>query len=364
MYVPFTTANFSASQTAALIPTPVPAAGRMRVTHARMAWAAATVGAAPVGLGGIRRPRAEATWRSAMIEATLRQTANPRRWVRTDAYDRLDPSEKSAVSYFHGMVGARLMTEALLAVPLLVHVDAVLAHLRAHTSKSRPDFVGHDPVKGSYSIALEAKGRSRGWSNDPLTSAKNQALLLPKVISTTTTVAAASLTYFEDDHWTGHLEDPPTKASQVDPLSPGLLTASYYLPIVQALVELDDDSLDQVDNTVFGRLRESGITFVVPSIIFNPLSSLPVRRTIDADVLDNAGDAIVANWRRALNLETRRGDANETPALPQPSMELLTRDQSGYEGIDPEPDDLDRAWTGLDLVTVVVDEPWSNIGPA
>jgi hypothetical protein len=367
MYVPFTTANFSASQTAALTTAPVPRAGLMRVTQARIAWAASTVGAAPIGLGGIRRPRAEATWRSAMVEATLHQTRNPRRWVRTPAYNRLDPSEKSAVSYFHGMVGARLMTEDLLRVPLLVHLDAVLAHLGVSTSKSRPDFVGLDPVAGTYSIALEAKGRSRGWSDHPLTSAKKQARLLPSVVSTTTTVTAASLMYFEDNQWVGHLEDPPSQKRQIRPLSPGLLTASYYLPIVQAMVELEDASLDRGGSAVYGNLPESGISFVVPTFIFDPLSSLPIRQDLDMDALADAGDIITASWRGAVNHEEVPEDSGQNLSLPTPSVDALNRDKLDRNGSERETDgdrDLDKVWTGLDLVTVVVNEPWSAPPPA
>lgn len=337
----------------------------MQVTHARMAWAASTVGAAPVGLGGIRRPRAEATWRAAMVEATLGQTRAPRRWIRTAAYNRLDPSEKSAISYFHGMVGARLLTEGLLCVPLLVHLDAALAHMGATTRKSRPDFVGYHPATGAYSLALEAKGRSRGWSDQPLVRAKAQAGLLPKVVRTTTTITAASLMFFSDDlHWSGHLEDPPAQQSQIKPLELGLVTSQYYLPIVHALVDLGDRDLDVGSGSVHGYLRESGIAFSVPRFIFDPLSTIPIRERVDSGQLVQAGERIAATWRRSFGGLIEDGPESEvaknTIGLPRPSIDLvaiLTSPTDATEG--PSDAIEERSWTGTDLITVEVDQPWS-----
>ena len=165
--------------------------------------------------------------------------------------------------------------------------------------------------------------------------------------------------YFEDNQWVGHLEDPPSKQSQVSPLSPGLLTASYYLPIVQAMVELDDDSLDRGRSAVYGTLREAGITFVLPTFIFDPLSSLPIRQDADTDALSDAGDTITASWRSAVGPHQLPGGSSEVLYLPQPSVDALNRGEPELE----ESDEV-KAWTGLDLVTVVINENWSGTRPA
>lgn len=121
---------FETSGFAALAPPP---AGDLLVSPARLAWAAATVGATPVSLGGIPRPYLELCWRVALASAAIEESRLSGRWVRTAAYDRLDPSEKSAVSYFLGMAQAKITCEMLLGVPHLVHLDAVLATLGAST---------------------------------------------------------------------------------------------------------------------------------------------------------------------------------------------------------------------------------------
>lgn len=392
MLLPYTTAGFDPAQTAALTAHPVRPRGRIRVTHARMAWAATTIGAAPVGLGGIGRPRAELTWRAAMVEATLRQTRNPRRWTRTRAYDRLDPSEKSAVSYFHGMIGARLLTEELLRVPMLVHLDAVLAHLGAPTGRSRPDFVGYHPTTGTYSLALEAKGRSRGWSEDPVASAKTQAGRLPAVFATTTTINAPSLTYFEDEHWAAHLEDPPTRDVDYRPLPPGVVVAVHYLPVVHAMVQLEDQHLRHVETAVTGKFAESGITVQVPRFVFDPLTTIPVRQDRrDPEAVNAAGDDIGAAWRtRALEAEAglertpdasgKRGDGPGDASAHRPPSESGTAGpgrpeptgtpsplgeiaRPSVEILDAQPDQatlrkLELTWTGTDLITVMLNETW------
>ena len=108
-----------------------------------------------------------------MAEASLEERGGY--WHKSDAYSRLDPSEKSAVSYFLGMTQAKITCELLLGVPHLLHVDAALALIGRQTRASRPDLIGFDPTTAAYTIAVEAKGRSNGWDEEAISKAKTQA---------------------------------------------------------------------------------------------------------------------------------------------------------------------------------------------
>lgn len=65
---------------------------------------------------------------------------------RSETYDALDPSEKSAISYFLGLAFAKLFADAYLNVPWLMHLDVYRDRLRPYSvsSGSRPDLVGLD----------------------------------------------------------------------------------------------------------------------------------------------------------------------------------------------------------------------------
>ena len=63
----------------------------------------------------------EIGYRGCLIYANLKQDGP--HLLRSDAYVALDPSEKSAVSYFLGLTSAKLMSERYLEVPWLMHLD-------------------------------------------------------------------------------------------------------------------------------------------------------------------------------------------------------------------------------------------------
>lgn len=184
-----------------------PASGNLRVSLGRLIWSAITVGATPISLGAPPRPLVELCWRAALAMASVEEYSISDRWTKTDAYYRLDPSEKSAVSYFLGMTQAKITSEMLLGVPHLVHLDAILALLGSSTDQSRPDFVGVDLATMTYTIALEAKGRTHGRPARVVRKAKEQAKLLPSIVGTNSNLRVASVASFDqDDYWEAYLE--------------------------------------------------------------------------------------------------------------------------------------------------------------
>jgi hypothetical protein len=76
-------------------------------------------------------------------------------------YDGLDPSEKSAVSYFVGLTVAKLLAHRLLDVPWLMHLDVYRRDLQPVLhGGGKPDLVGQNGA-GQW-VAIESKGRTHG----------------------------------------------------------------------------------------------------------------------------------------------------------------------------------------------------------
>ena len=107
-----------------------------------------------------------------MIYSNLKQDSSGR-LCKSSAYLNLDPSEKSAISYFLGLTSAKLFADQYLSVPWLMHLDVYKRSLRPSlVGQSKPDLVGLDALQRW--IIMEAKGRSNEISTDLLSKAKKQ----------------------------------------------------------------------------------------------------------------------------------------------------------------------------------------------
>lgn len=204
--------------------------------------AAVTVGDPTLVSGGIsRRPQMEMKWRSAMVLANLELSG--RGWRRSASYDRLDPSEKSAVSYFLGMVQAKLTVGSVLRCSHMVHLDLVLKQAGLPLGKKRPDFLTLRAKRGrpGYNVVgvVEAKGRTNGFEPSTLVAAKKQAVLIPTLphnAMTKSPMAVASVAYFDNDTdvWKSVLEDPVLDGEVIDTTAELSLIA-YYRPVIEGL---------------------------------------------------------------------------------------------------------------------------------
>jgi hypothetical protein len=121
----------------------------------------------------------EIAYRAAVLYANLCET-EAGRIRRSEAYDGLDPSEKSAISYFLGLTVAKAFAELRLAVPWLMHLDVYRQELQPVLSgASRPDLVGR-AVTGEW-VAVESKGRTNAFDVRALQLAKGQVAQLVAV---------------------------------------------------------------------------------------------------------------------------------------------------------------------------------------
>lgn len=261
--------------------------------------------------------------------------------VQTDAYRRLDPSEKSAVSYFLGMTQAKITCELLLGIPHLLHVDAVLALLGHKTRASRPDLVGVDPTTNTYTIAVEAKGRSNGKDEDAIRKAKKQAGLMPRIVGTTSDVCVASLAYFGDrDRWEAYLEDPEWPYEQVEDVDIETLLVAYYRPVVASVLRGIERRRDH-EGRATAYVPAIDLDLGVPEVIVDALSDLAFAREIPREVVQTQGALV------------RSAVSDLVPALPG-GMRVAPESTV----IAAEEDEDPRSCTGLDGVRVVLGRTW------
>ena len=119
--IPYDATNFPASYGATL-------AGQnsLSALWPQIAWAAISVGKAQLQhltQYGVFSAF-EMAYRLAIVYANLQETLQGR-IRRSSAYDGLDPSEKSTISYFVGLTMAKLFAGQLLGVPWLMHLGNV-----------------------------------------------------------------------------------------------------------------------------------------------------------------------------------------------------------------------------------------------
>jgi hypothetical protein len=323
--------------------TPLAAAeqGRLSLPLAELIWGATTVGMTPISMGGMPRPLIELCWRAALAGASLEEDPASGRWARAAAYQRLDPSEKRALSYFLGMTQAKITCERLLRAPHLIHLDAYLTMIGQPTQVSRPDLIGFNLPSMDCTIAVEAKGRTGGKTDKVIRDAKKQVSALPGVLSTSQTIRVASVASFDPrGRWEAYLEDPPGQFRLLGPLTVGSLLAAYYRPLVISLLTVGDSQITEDDDMTMRRLPGIDLTLGIPTpvvTIMRPLSSVgPVR----ADQLDDIGSRL---------------------------REAMTRRLTGSLYGVPEKDEEDSAasqrlssYTGLDGVYIGLGPTWQQ----
>jgi len=209
---------------------------------------------------------------------------------RSEAYSRLDPSEKSAVSYFLGMAQASVTMTSLLSVTNLVHLDAIMALRGIPSTASRPDFLGLDRHQNEI-VAVEAKGRTRGRTADLTRRAKAQSRALPNVVGSSVTCVASIASFDSEGCWTAYLEDPPKNSKvaseyeAIGNLTTADLLVAYYLPIVATMFAAQADRGPSGDTFVV-RIPAVDVDVSIPTGIADALGKQPFGEVSRASVAD------------------------------------------------------------------------------
>jgi hypothetical protein len=215
----------------------------------------------------------EFQWRWMMLYAFLEvkgTSIHPSR-----AFQALDGSEKTAISYFLGLVAAKLVAEKALGVSWLLHLDIYHDYLkykvtpgaalrngkpRNANQEVRPDLVGRNSSKKWF--AFEAKGRSGSVDNDALVKAKEQACALQTVRGKSVELHIALQSYFRKSGLTVRWEDPPANDNSGCYLQVPDATffERYYFPLFLFLSQSTDVSEVRGRSYLTTQLLESDIT--------------------------------------------------------------------------------------------------------
>lgn len=229
----------------------------MDLTWAELVWSAISVGRRELLHLFRHGPFSafEIVYRAAILYANLCETPG-NTLTRSSAYDGLDPSEKSAISYFMGMTLAKLFGDKLLDIPWLMHLDVYRDELQPIfvQGQSRPDLVGQNSAHEW--IAVESKGRTNEFEERPLERAKEQLENLATIQGTALTLRVALLAYFEEGILECALDDPDKKnigeREKFDiPLTREKLIEGYYRPFREWLPEAPEARQEQIGNRVY-----------------------------------------------------------------------------------------------------------------
>ena len=224
-------------------------------TWAELVWSAISVGRAELLHLFRYGPFSafEMVYRAAILYANLNQT-NANRLRRSSAYDGLDPSEKSAISYFMGLTLSKLFADKLLDVPWLMHLDVYRAQLDPAllAGSSRPDLVGQNS-SGQW-IAIESKGRTNDFDQAALSRAKEQVESLSTIGGVAPTLRIALLAYFDEGRLACAVDDPDEhdkrdfKEIPDIPLTREKLIEGYYRPFREWVREAPNIEIEEINN--------------------------------------------------------------------------------------------------------------------
>lgn len=166
--------------------------------------------------------------------------------IKTPAYAGLDPSEKSAISYFISLMSAKLFAEKLLNVSWLIHVDLYNGKV-IYIFGEHPDLIGLNRSKEW--VVIEAKGRSNDFDSRALDKAKQQATSLSKISGRKPILRIALESYFSKDVLEVVLQDPDE--NETDGSGRGIqiqlsrtdLIRDYYRPFIDLIDHADSGSM-------------------------------------------------------------------------------------------------------------------------
>lgn len=167
-----------------------------------------------------------------LVYANLMQ--NSKAICRTTLYDSLDSTEKGSISYFVGMMCAKLVGTFLLGTPWLVHLEKLKKYYNIGVlGRHRPDLVGQDK-QGNW-VVVEAKGRTNAFSQNALNKAKQQTRSLRNISGQVPSLRVATESYFNSyspPNLSMVICDPEEHDEQAEDatIDTAQLTSVYYRP--------------------------------------------------------------------------------------------------------------------------------------
>lgn len=192
----------------------------------------------------------EMIYRTAMILANISETRSGH-LKKTPAYIALDPSEKSAVSYFIGLTITKLLADKLLGLPYLVHLElfdrTTAGRVVYNPGKSRPDLINVNTKLESF--IFECKGRSGAFDRRAIAKAKQQASKVTSVDGRRPVLNVGCEVYFDNFGLLRYKwEDPiPNDKLKFDSLSPVDVIIEYYRPFFELIAHFGSIGNNEIE---------------------------------------------------------------------------------------------------------------------
>jgi hypothetical protein len=222
------------------------------VHFSELVWAALTVGKWRDDLNtrGIYSLY-EGSYRTNLVRAFLREDGGE--FVRTDAYNDLDPTEKGYVSYHLGIIAAKVLASRLLSVPWLMHIDRYknAYGVALRSGGSRPDLFGPRHLRAmSNWLVLEAKGRTNNLKGDDAAKVRAQKRQVVTVGGRDPWIRGGVVAHFSSGVLGALFVDPRPRRREhrreaFKDFHPevGVFLRTYYAPL---LALFEDDSRDRI----------------------------------------------------------------------------------------------------------------------
>lgn len=148
----------------------------------------------------------------------------------------LDPSEKSVISYYLGMIFTKLISSRVFFIDYLTHVSAIQKQIGKHAigvnTPRRSDFIGYQIRHDHWSV-WEAKGRIQ-YSLEALESGYLQAREVSAINGKKPKYGAVCMTYYDGGNLTAQVKDP----EGIGNVELNFLTAHFYQGYYQHICEL------------------------------------------------------------------------------------------------------------------------------
>ena len=207
---------------------------------------------------------------------------NDDKFYMSSDYSSSEPSIKSAISYFIGMLSAYAIAEKEYKIPYLYHLkDPVISRI-VNPSKYFPDFfgLGYGSINDAYLI--EAKGSWKdSISNESIFKAKKQLKSIGQLIFNDSSGNYHYITRFRR-HITGsYFQDDELKFCDVDPESVGnleyyfdanLAIQAYYQNIM-LLLQSGESHVRVVNGIKYHLVDFEGYTVGLNEFVFNKLQN-------------------------------------------------------------------------------------------
>lgn len=176
----------------------------------------------------------EAIFRISAVRLALEQRSHRgSRFWRTDAFKRLDPTEKGAITYLLGMTFCKVFAARMLNTPWLLHLDVFRDQIGALlTERSRPDLIGQHAITSAWH-AFECKGRSSAPSLDDRTKAKLQAQRIASVGGSPCALHVAAFTFARSDKLEFSWRDPPAEGKPLEIADTDGAWRWHYQPVTE-----------------------------------------------------------------------------------------------------------------------------------